>query len=133
MVLRRSVTSPWLTLTKGWTFRRSTRCHASSPLIWRLSEAGDATGEKVWRMPLSAAYDKLIDSDIADMKNIGGRFGGSITAAQFIQRFVNKVPWAHLDIAGTAFPAKDDRYLAKGATGFGVRVVTEYLRRLVPE
>src|SRR3954463_2821278 len=62
----------------------------------RLSEAGQETGEKVWRMPLGPEYDKMIDSDIADMKNIGGRNAGSITAAQFLQRFVNGVPWAHL-------------------------------------
>ena len=69
-------------------------------LAQKLAAAGQATGEKVWRMPLDEAYDKLIKSEIADMKNIGGRPGGSITAAQFIQRFVNGKPWAHLDIAG---------------------------------
>jgi len=92
-------------------------------LATRLSEAGDATGEKVWRMPLSAAYDKLIDSDIADMKNIGGRFGGSITAAQFIQRFVNKVPWAHLDIAGTAMDSSKSTINQSWGSGWGVRLL----------
>ena len=67
----------------------------------RLTKAGQATGERVWRMPLGPEYDKLIDSKFADMKNTGGRYGGSITAAQFLQRFVDKTPWAHLDIAGT--------------------------------
>ena len=71
-------------------------------LAGRLTAAGQATQERVWRMPLGADYDKLIDSKIADMKNIGGRYGGSITAAQFLQRFVKETPWAHLDIAGTA-------------------------------
>ena len=70
-------------------------------LAGELSEAGEVTGEKVWRMPLGKAYDKLIDSKTADMKNIGGRYGGAITAAQFLQRFVKDTPWAHLDIAGT--------------------------------
>ena len=63
------------------------------------------TGERVWRMPLGPEYDKLIDSQFADMKNTGGRHGGSITAAQFLQRFVDDTPWAHLDIAGTAMGA----------------------------
>ena len=65
-----------------------------------LDAAGQATGEKVWRMPLAKAYDKLIDSKTADMKNIGGRHGGAITAAQFLQRFIKDTPWAHLDVAG---------------------------------
>src|SRR5262249_5523055 len=69
-------------------------------LAERLSRAGEATGERVWRMPLAAEYDKMIDSKFADMKNTGGRSGGAITAAQLLQRFVDKTPWAHLDIAG---------------------------------
>ena len=95
----------------------------------RLLAAGTATGEALWRMPLSEAYDKALKSDIADMKNIGGRPGGSITGAQFIQRFVNKKPWAHLDIAGTAWSTKDKPVVPKGATAFGVRL----LDRLVAE
>ncbi|HYF06042.1 MAG TPA: leucyl aminopeptidase, partial [Acetobacteraceae bacterium] len=81
------------------------------------------TGEACWRMPLGDAYDKQIKSDIADMKNVGGRPGGSITAAQFIQRFVNGKPWAHLDIAGTAWSSKDKGTTPKGATAFGVRLL----------
>jgi leucyl aminopeptidase len=92
-------------------------------LSQRLSLAGQETGERVWRMPLDEAYDKLIKSEIADMKNIGGRPGGSITAAQFIQRFVNSKPWAHLDIAGTAWSTKDTAIAPKGATAFGVRLL----------
>jgi leucyl aminopeptidase len=80
-------------------------------------------------MPLSAESDKLIDSDIADMKNIGGRFGGSITAAQFLQRFVNKVPWAHLDIAGTAMDSTKNAINQSWASGWGVRL----LNRLVAD
>jgi leucyl aminopeptidase len=98
-------------------------------LCQKLSEAGTASGEKVWRMPLDDAYDKQIRSEIADMKNIGGRPAGSITAAQFIQRFVNKKPWAHLDIAGMAWSGKDGPCTPKGATAFGVRL----LDRLVAE
>jgi leucyl aminopeptidase len=89
----------------------------------QLFAAGKATGEAVWRMPLGEAYDKLIKSDIADMKNIGGRAGGAITAAQFIQRFVNDKPWIHIDIAGMAWSGKDTATIPKGATAFGVRLL----------
>ncbi len=92
-------------------------------LAGRLSQAGEATGEKVWRMPMDEAYDKGLDSQIADMKNIGGRPGGSITAAHFIKRFVGDVPWAHLDIAGMAWASKDAPTTPKGATAFGVRLL----------
>ena len=91
-------------------------------LAGRLLAAGKATGEAVWRMPLGDAYDKLIRSDIADMKNIGGRPGGAIIGAQFIGRFV-RGPWAHLDIAGTAWSSKDAPTTPKGATAFGVRLL----------
>jgi leucyl aminopeptidase len=89
----------------------------------RLVASGKATGEKLWRLPLGEAYDKLIDSDAADMKNIGDGSAGSITGAQFIQRFANGVPWAHLDIAGTAWSKKDAATVPKGATAFGVRLL----------
>jgi leucyl aminopeptidase len=92
-------------------------------LAGRLSEAGYATGEKVWRMPLAPEYDKLIDHDVADMKNIGGRFAGSITAAQFLQRFVNNVPWAHLDVAGTAMDANKSAINQSWGSGWGVRLL----------
>jgi len=92
-------------------------------LAQRILAAGKPTGEMCWRMPLGEAYDKQIKSDIADMKNVGGRPGGSITAAQFIQRFVNGKPWAHLDIAGTAWATKDQGSVPKGATAFGVRLL----------
>jgi leucyl aminopeptidase len=98
-------------------------------LASRLSDAGNVTGEKVWRMPLTAEYDKLIDHDVADMKNIGGRNAGSITAAQFLQRFVNKVPWAHLDVAGTAMDSIKSPINQSWASGWGVRL----LNRLVAE
>jgi leucyl aminopeptidase len=92
-------------------------------LAQNLSTVGQAVGEKVWRFPLDDAYDQLIKSEIADMKNIGGRPAGSISAAQFIQRFVNKTPWVHLDIAGVAWSTKDAPCVPKGATAFGVRLL----------
>ena len=98
-------------------------------LAERLLKAGLETGEKVWRMPLAAEYDKLIDSQFADMKNTGGRHGGSITAAQFLQRFVDGTPWAHLDIAGTAMGAPKSEINQSWGSGFGVRL----LDRLVAE
>ena len=98
-------------------------------LAGRLTEAGLATGERVWRMPLGPEYDKQIDSQFADMKNTGGRNGGSITAAQFIQRFVDDTPWAHLDIAGTAMGAPKSEINQSWGSGYGVRL----LDRLVAE
>jgi len=92
-------------------------------LAQRLAAAGTATGEKLWRMPLDEAFDRAIKSDIADMKNVGGRPAGAATAAQFLQRFVNNKPWAHLDIAGTAWASKDAALAPKGATAFGVRLL----------
>ncbi len=93
-------------------------------LAQQLLAAGKPVAEAVWRMPLGEAYDKQLKSEIADMKNVGGRPGGSITAAQFIQRFVNKGrPWAHLDIAGVAWSSKDLPTAPKGATAFGVRLL----------
>jgi leucyl aminopeptidase len=89
-----------------------------------LSKAGEATGEKVWRMPLGAVYDKMIDSKFADIKNTGGRYAGSITAAQFIQRFVDDgVAWAHLDIAGTAMGSPQSETNRSWASGWGVRIL----------
>ncbi len=92
-----------------------------------LTAAGLATGEKVWRLPLDEAYDNKLKTDAADMKNIGGRGAGSITAAQFLQRFVNKTPWAHLDIAGVAWAKEAKPTVPKGATGFGVRLLDRFV------
>jgi leucyl aminopeptidase len=91
----------------------------------RLIAAGKATGEKLWRMPLGAAYDKMIDSKFADMKNTGGRHAGSITAAQFLQRFVNGTPWAHLDIAGTGMGSPSSEINQSWGSGFGVRLLDQ--------
>ena len=95
----------------------------------RLTKAGEATGEKVWRMPLAPEYDKMIDSKFADVKNTGGRYGGAITAAQFLQRFVDKTPWAHLDIAGTGMGSPSTDINRSWGSGFGVRL----LNRLVAD
>jgi leucyl aminopeptidase len=92
-------------------------------LVERLTEAGEATGERVWRMPLGAEYDKMIDSKFADMKNTGGRWAGSITAAQLLQRFVDKTPWAHLDIAGTALGSPQTDINKSWSSGWGVRLL----------
>ena len=92
-------------------------------LVERLTKAGEATGERVWRMPLGPEYDKLIDSKFADMKNTGGRWGGAITAAQLLQRFVDKTPWAHLDIAGTALGSPQTDINKSWSSGWGVRLL----------
>jgi leucyl aminopeptidase len=89
----------------------------------RLTKAGEATGERVWRMPLGPEYDKIIDSKFADMKNSGGRWGGAITAAQLLARFVGKTPWAHLDIAGTAFGSQQTETNRSWGSGWGVQLL----------
>ena len=97
-------------------------------LAGKLDAAGKATGEKLWRMPLAEAYDKKLKTDAADVKNISGnRDAGSITAAQFLQRFVNKTPWAHLDIAGMAWTSEGSATVPKGATAFGVRLLDRFV------
>ena len=101
-------------------------------LAERLSAAGKASGDGVWRMPIGPAYDKLIDSPIADMKNVGPREAGSITAAQFLKRFIKDgTPWAHLDIAGMAWSNKPGPTYGKGATGYGVRLLDQYVRDVI--
>ncbi|WP_192181310.1 leucyl aminopeptidase [Mesorhizobium amorphae] len=97
-------------------------------LAERLANAGQATQERLWRMPLGAEYDKLIDSKNADMKNIGGRYGGAIIAAQFLQRFVKETPWAHLDIAGTAMGSPPSEINQSWGSGFGVRLLDRLVR-----
>ncbi|MEI9424618.1 leucyl aminopeptidase [Mesorhizobium sp. Cs1299R1N1] len=97
-------------------------------LAQRLTAAGQSTQERLWRMPLGAEYDKLIDSKNADMKNIGGRYGGAIIAAQFLQRFVKDTPWAHLDIAGTAMGSPLNEINQSWGSGFGVRLLDRLVR-----
>jgi leucyl aminopeptidase len=94
-----------------------------------ISQAGEATGELVWELPLWEHYHELIKSDIADYKNTAGRLGGAITGAAFLSKFVGGYPWAHLDIAGPAWTTKDKAYIPKGASGVTVRLLVEFLRR----
>jgi leucyl aminopeptidase len=94
-----------------------------------LIDAGNASGEKLWRLPLGPKYDKMIDSKVADIKNTGGKWGGSISAAQFLQRFVKEgTPWAHLDIAGTAMSSVDSEINRSWGSGFGVRLLDQLVR-----
>jgi leucyl aminopeptidase len=96
----------------------------------QLHAVGLATGEKVWRLPLGPVYDKLIDSKFADMKNTGGRHGGSITAAQFLQRFITgKTPWAHLDIAGTGMSSPSSEINQSWGSGWGVRLLDRFVAK----
>lgn len=93
-------------------------------------DAAEAAGERVWRMPLPDDYRKNIDSDVADMKNTGPRWGGAINAALLLKEFVGEVPWVHLDIAGPARATDAEHYIQKGGTGFGVRTLVEVARRM---
>jgi leucyl aminopeptidase len=97
----------------------------------KLRDAGAVTGERVWELPLWEEYYELIKSDIADMKNTGGRAGGVITAAALLSKFVQEYPWVHLDIAAVAWSDKERPYTPKGATGVGVRLLTQFLREMV--
>ena len=100
----------------------------SDDISKQLQQASENSSQKIWRMPLDTVFDKLLDSPNADMKNIGGRLAGSITAAEFLQRFVGGVPWAHLDIAGTAWKAKSaDAREPAWATGFGARLLNRWV------
>jgi leucyl aminopeptidase len=94
-----------------------------------LTKAGETTGEVMWRLPLAQAYDDQLKSRLADMKNIGGRPAGSITAAQFLQRFIKEgTPWVHIDIAGVALQTKPTALAPKGATGWGVLALDQLVR-----
>ncbi|MEG9861433.1 MAG: leucyl aminopeptidase [Parvularculales bacterium] len=95
----------------------------------RLITAGETVNEKVWRMPLHDSYDKMLKSSFADVKNIGGRYAGSITAAQFLQRFIDKTPWAHLDIAGTAMACPSSDINHSWGSGYGVRLLNQLVVR----
>jgi leucyl aminopeptidase len=98
-------------------------------LVGRLVRAGEASGERVWRLPLWDPYKEMVKSDIADIKNSTGRYGGAITAAAFLSNFVGDYPWVHMDIAGTAWNDKVLKaYTPKGASGVGVRILIEALR-----
>jgi leucyl aminopeptidase len=93
--------------------------------------AAASAGEKMWELPLEKNYKKLLKSDIADLKNIGGRYGGALTAGLFLEEFVDKTPWAHLDIAGPAYAERPiNSYEKKGATGHGVRTLIEFIKAI---
>jgi leucyl aminopeptidase len=98
-------------------------------LMNRLKEAGEKTYERVWQLPLYEEYEKQIKSDVADVKNTGGRWGGAITAALFLKKFIGEYHWAHLDIAGPAILEEDFPYAPRGGSGFGVRLLVEFLKR----
>ena len=97
-------------------------------LLSKMKSAGEISGELCWPMPLTDAYNEQIKSEVADLKNVGGRDAGSITAAKFLEHFVENVPWVHLDIAGTAMRPKSNSYHPKGGTGYGVRLLWEFLK-----
>jgi leucyl aminopeptidase len=97
-------------------------------LIHQLKNASERTGERVWELPLWKDYAEQLKSDIADLKNLGGRWGGTITAGCFLAEFVENKPWAHIDIAGPVWTDKDEPYQPKGATGYGVRLMVQLLR-----
>jgi leucyl aminopeptidase len=96
-------------------------------LIDGLLAAGEASGERLWQLPLDSEYREIIRSDIADIKNVGNRTAGAITAGMFLRNFAGSTPWAHVDIAGTAWLDKEMPYLAKGATGFGTRMMARFV------
>ncbi len=102
-----------------------------SSLAAELERAGRDSGDIVWRLPMLPPYRKLIESRVADIKNTGGRWGGAITAAKFLEEFVGDTPWAHLDIAGPAYTTKDAPYQPRGGTGFGVRLLLRWLQARV--
>jgi leucyl aminopeptidase len=95
----------------------------------KLIKAGIDTSETLWRMPLSDDYDKMINSKVADMKNIGGRDAGSVTAAQFIKRYVGDVPWAHIDIAGTSIESLKSDINTSWGSGYGVRLLDNFIKQ----
>lgn len=97
-------------------------------LAKKIEKSGEATFERVWRMPLFKEYRDLLKSEIADMKNHGGRSGGAILGAHFLHDFVGNVPWAHLDIASTAYLGEPKRYIPRHGTGYGVRLLVDYLQ-----
>jgi leucyl aminopeptidase len=113
----------------GLGHHRSGLMSNNDVLAEAIGAAGEATGEKVWRLPLDQEYSEQLDSEVADVKNIGGRAAGSITAAAYLKKFVGDTPWAHLDIAGTAWDFTKKSYIPKGPSGFGVRLLLEFIAR----
>ena len=106
---------------------RAAMMGSDDKLMNELRQASELAGEKLWQLPLTKEYQDMIKSDIADIKNLGGRYAGAITAAAFLRAFVGDTPWAHLDIAGTAWQEEDRPEMAKGPTGYGVRTLVEFI------
>ncbi|MGI9825100.1 leucyl aminopeptidase [Agromyces sp. Marseille-Q5079] len=104
----------------------------SQPLVDRVRAAADATDEPAWQLPLERKYRKQLDSDVADLSNLGGPYAGAATAALFLAEFVGETPWAHLDIAGTMQSDADDAWRSKGATGYGARMLIDVARDFTP-
>jgi len=102
-------------------------------LISKVIKAGEEAGEKIWQLPMFEEYKEQNKSDVADIKNSGGRYGGAITAAQFLAEFSQDTPWTHLDIAGTSYATKEKAYLIKGATGAVVRTLVNFTMTLAGE
>ena len=102
-------------------------------IIDQVKAAGAAVDEPVWQLPLEKKYRKTLDSDIADIANLGGPYAGSTTAALFLAEFVGEVPWAHVDIAGTMNVDADESWRSKGATGYGARLLAELARDFTPK
>ncbi len=102
-------------------------CTQSENLSEKIFNSGEKTGDKVWNMPIDEDYNSLLDTEIADMKNIGGPGAGSITAACFLKRHVNDTPWAHLDIAGVTWNNKSNSLNPRGATGWGVKLLFDLI------
>ena len=98
---------------------------SNQPFVDQILEASQRTDEPAWQLPLERSYRRLLDSNIADMKNIGGPYGGAITAALFLNEFTGSVPWAHLDIAGPMNVDGDEGWLSRGATGYGTRLLLD--------
>ena len=120
------------TLTSGIKLALGTVCAGvlgnHEKLKTKMIRAGQKTGERVWELPLWDDYQEFIKSDLADIKNVGGKHGAAIIAARFLQNFVGEYPWVHVDIAGVSFSEKESPYIPKGATGFGARLLLQFLR-----
>ena len=115
-------------LSRARRFREETR-EPRVLLAAELLDAAAEAGEPTWRLPLPPEYHKEIESDVADLKNVGDRYGGALVAGLFLQEFVDDRPWAHLDIAGPARAESEDGYLGKGSTGVAVRTLLSWLER----
>ncbi|KAF0248088.1 MAG: leucyl aminopeptidase, partial [bacterium] len=106
---------------------RAAMIGSNEDLMNEIRQASEQAGEKLWQLPLNKEYQDMIKSDIADIKNLGGRYAGAITAAAFLGEFVSDIPWTHLDIAGTAWLEENRPEMAKGPTGYGVRTLVEFI------